>query len=119
MKQNHILLLISFTAIFFFNSCNKESLSAEKEFDVKYVYSACSYQLFEIQDPNFTNLGEPWGQYKSVFDVKNVCDLPGGLTIGNTYRCKLIDAPIAQDTCVFCMIGIINEPVERLVKITK
>ena len=100
-----------------FEGCEKEPLTLDVEFDVKVVASFCAFTILEIQDPEYSELGMDWRQYRNVFTVANPCDLPDGMQIGMSYKCRIIEKAITDD-CIQCAGFMETPPILRVVKLS-
>jgi len=94
-------LLIPFLLSGSFQGCQKETLASDNEFQVRVVASFCAYTILEIQDPEYSELGMDWKQFKNVFTVANPCDLPEGMQVDMSYKCRVIEKPIIGN-CIQC-----------------
>jgi len=101
-----------------FEGCEKESLTSNVEFEVKVVAIFCAYTILEIQDPVYHELGMDWRQYTNVFTVANPCDLPEGMQIGISYKCRIIEKAITED-CIQCAGYMETPPLIRLVRLAR
>lgn len=111
MKTFKILAAFIICAVI--SSCSKED-NPEGVFEAELVGSFCGYQIVEIRDSAYTNLGMGWRNasgrfYNSVFTVNNVCDFgKTGIKVNDKFKCRIIEKPIT-DNCVVCA-GFMEHP---------
>jgi hypothetical protein len=106
-----------------FSSCNKEK-RAKNVFKVKLVASLCAFNIVEIQDKSFYNLGMSWKdsggkEYKNVFAVANFCDFgKSELKVNDVFYCRIIERPLNED-CGVCKAFMETPPLNRNIEVVK
>lgn len=118
-----LLLFVTSFSIVFFSSCSKEE-KAEGVFKAKLLASFCAFNIVEIQDKSFYNLGMSWKdsggkEYKNVFAVANFCDFgKNGLKVNDVFYCRIIDRPLSE-SCAVCMGFMETPPLNRNIEVVK
>ncbi len=108
MKNLLLIALISSA----FLGCKKGNECAT--FEAKLVGSFCAYNVVQVIDPSYPNLGTSWtdghgNTFSNSFAVKNYCDFAkSNLMVGDTFKCKIVKS--AKDNqCAVCM-GFMETP---------
>jgi hypothetical protein len=116
-------LLIFAIGVIMFSGCNKEK-NTSGVFKAKLVASFCAYNIVEIQDERYFDLGINWkaasGQeYKNVFAVANFCDFgKSGVKVNEVFNCRIIQKP-KEENCAVCMGFMDTPPLNRNIEVVE
>ncbi|WP_407526568.1 hypothetical protein PDL71_05700 [Lacibacter sp. MH-610] len=118
-----ILLSLGCLFALSFSSCSKEE-KAEGVFKAKLIASFCAYNIVEIQDKNYFNLGMTWTSpsgtvYNNVFTVSNYCDFNAkGIKVNELFDCRILEKE-TQDGCGICYGYMETPPLNRNIEVVK
>lgn len=115
-----ILLSLAGLMVLSFSACSK----AEKNgvFKAKLVASFCAFNIVEIQDKDYYDLGMNWTApngtvYKNVFTVNNHCDFgASNVKVNDVFNCRVIAKPV-EETCGVCFGYMETPPLNRNIEV--
>jgi hypothetical protein len=115
--------IVLVSVLFVFSSCDKAE-NLKGVFKAKLVASFCAYNIVEIQDKAYFDLGMNWTApngtvYKNVFAIANFCDFAkNGVKVNDAFNCRVIERPLAE-SCATCMGYMDTPPLNRNVEVVK
>jgi hypothetical protein len=116
-------LLIAVFTVIIVTGCTKEK-NKEGVFKAKLVASFCAYNIVEIQDERFYDLGMNWTSpngtfYKNVFAVSNFCDFGfSGVKVNDVFNCRIIEKPL-NESCAVCSGYMDTPPLNRNIEVVE
>jgi hypothetical protein len=118
-----ILLSLASVLMTCLSSCAKEE-QKEAVFKAKLLASFCAFNIVEIQDKNYFDLGMTWTApngtvYKNVFGVNNFCDFTkNNVKVNDVFSCRVIEKPITE-SCAVCFGYMETPPLNRNIEVVK
>jgi hypothetical protein len=116
--RNFLLVLVVATL---FSACSKDK-NPKGVFRAKLVASFCAYNIVEIQDKKYYDLGMEWTApngtvNKNVFTVYNHCDFgKEGMKVNDVFTCRIIERPVSE-SCAVCFGYMDTPPLNRNIEV--